>query len=271
MLLAISNIAWEPEEDAAAGAALLAAGVSALEIAPTKIWRAPLEATEREVRAYGAALAGRGFTPVALQALLFGHPELTIFENAHTRAHTEEYLAGMLQLAAWLGARVLVFGSPKNRRRNGLPLEEAVAIACGFFRRLGDRAAALGVQLAIEPNPAEYGCDFIRTLSEGAELVRLVGSPGFRLHADASAMILNGEEASAALAGSFDCLAHFHISDPFLGVPGPHAREHRSFARELRALGYPGYASIEMRSGVRASNLEAIQAALEFARQIYSD
>jgi D-psicose/D-tagatose/L-ribulose 3-epimerase len=167
--------------------------------------------------------------------------------------------------------RVLVFGSPKNRQRGALALDEALEIACEFFRRLGVRAAGLGVQLCIEPNPADYGCDFIRTLREGAELVRRVDSPGFRLHADSSAMILNGEDAAVDLAAAFDCLAHFHISDPFLDPPSRHAERHRSFARQLRALGYAGYVSIEMRSGAGTSNLEAVRTALAFARRTYFD
>src|SRR5262245_32244396 len=77
MRLAISNLAWPGEADESAAAVLVDCGAQGVEIAPTKVWTRPLEATASERRAYRAAWERRGIQVVALQALLFGRPELT--------------------------------------------------------------------------------------------------------------------------------------------------------------------------------------------------
>ena len=48
-------------------------------------------------------------------------------------------------LGGWLGARALVFGSPRNRSVGGVAPEQVNAIAMPFFRRLGAIARLHGV------------------------------------------------------------------------------------------------------------------------------
>lgn len=269
MKLAISNIAWERSEDEAVRGILAETGVRAIEIAPTKIWPDPSDVSSDEALRYRKEWSSRGFQLIAMQALLFGRPEMTIFESAERRSATRGYLHKMMELAARLGIRALVFGSPKNRLAGSIPKAEAQRVAIEFFHGLGEDAARLGVQLCIEPNPAQYGCDFVRTVQEGVSLVDAVDSAGFHLHVDSSALILNEENVEAALAVGLGCMSHFHISDPYLAIPGTYERIHEKIAAQLRTLGYRGFASIEMRSGQTAPNTEAVQHALGFARRIY--
>ena len=155
MRLAASSIAWPEGQDAAAADLLLAHGATAVELAPGKIWPSPLESTARQRRDHRRFWESRGLPAVAMQALLFGRPELTIFDDADTRTRTADYLAGVIDLAADLGVGALVFGSPRNRARGRTPEAEAWSVAVDFFGRLGDRAAARGVWFCIggEPGP----------------------------------------------------------------------------------------------------------------------
>src|SRR5205823_8379380 len=86
MKLAVSNLAWPVESDPAAADLLSRHGIRAIEIAPTKIWPRPAEATEGDVVAYRSFWERRGFQIMALQALLFGRPDLMFFGDADTRA-----------------------------------------------------------------------------------------------------------------------------------------------------------------------------------------
>src|SRR4051812_46579534 len=113
MRLAISNIAWPSGDDAVVAPLLVEHGAEGVELAPTKVWPRPLEASAAEVRAYRAWWERRGLRLVALQALLFGRPDLTLFGDPATRRRTVDYLKGMISLAAALGAGPLVFGAPR--------------------------------------------------------------------------------------------------------------------------------------------------------------
>ena len=145
MEFALSNIAWEPSEDEAVREVLTAAGVSAIEVAPTKTWSDPSTVPAAEARRFRNEWESRGFRLVAMQALLFGHPEMTLFENEERRTLTYNYLLKIMELAARLGVKPMVFGSPKNRLAGSLPKSEALSIAAGFFHIVGEAAAKLGV------------------------------------------------------------------------------------------------------------------------------
>ena len=65
MKLAVSSIAWEPEEDESVAETLMELGVEGVEVAPTKIWPQPLRATDREIEAYRNFWESRGIRIVA--------------------------------------------------------------------------------------------------------------------------------------------------------------------------------------------------------------
>jgi sugar phosphate isomerase/epimerase len=269
MRLCVSNIAWDVGEDSAIRDTLRAHGVEGVEVAPTKIWPNPIQASDQDLSRYRGFWEAQSMSIPALQSLLFGRPELKIFDDQQTREQTLAYLTRIMTLGAKLGATALVFGSPKNRATGTLAAERVREIAVEFFRRAGEAAYLSGTQLAIEPNPPDYGCDFIRTVREGADFVRRVDHPGFRLHVDASAMILNGEDLEAAIEEAAGWMIHFHISDPQLDVLGRRPEEHRRMARALRRIGWKKWISIEMRGGQIQSNQVAVERALQFAKEIY--
>jgi sugar phosphate isomerase/epimerase len=244
MRLAVSNIAWPAGSDAAAADLLRRHGVPAVEVAPTKVWPQPADVTEAEAMAYRSWWERRGMAIVALQALLFGQPGLTLFDRAATTERTLDYLGRIIRLAGWLGAGALVFGSPKNRLAAGKPAAEVWSTALGLFRRLGAVAERHRTVFCIEPNPPEYGCDWVTRVAEGAALVAEVGHPGFGLHLDAGGMMLAGDN----LAGLGPVRpGHFHISEPHLGPTGTCGAPHTAFAEELRRIHYDRWHSIEMR------------------------
>ena len=248
MKLAVSNLAWPRAKDAAIVDLLIELGIGGIEIAPTKIWPNPLAATDAEIDEYRRFWNERGIAIVAAQALLFGKPELTIFESASTREQTLEYLAGIVRVCARLGAGALVFGSPKNRRVGPLPPEEASRIAVEFFTRLGEIAANAGTCVVLEANPEVYGADFITNATEAIALVERVNHPGFQLHLDTGCMSLAGDSIPATFDRAFPLLRHFHVSEPNLAAPGSSGTvDHETFAEQLRERDYAGWISLEMR------------------------
>lgn len=262
--LAVSNIAWSPEEDEAALDLLRDEGVALIEVAPPRIWKDPSAAKEPEVRAWAQALRDRGLAVSSFQALLFGRPDLLLFGSAEARSACLEYLKAIADLAGWCGAGPLVFGSPKNRARGGRTHAEAFKIAREFFSELGDHCRSRGCAVVLEANPADYGCDFIQTLAEAEDLVGFVGNPGFGLHLDTGGLSLSGEALSAAVVPR---LAHVHASQPNLADFASPDAVHRIAARALQAGGYAGVVAIEMRRPERG--LEGVREAIRHVRGLY--
>ncbi len=247
MKLTISNIAWTDEVDAEVLALLPGAGVHAVEIAPTRIW-SDWEFSAAEVAAYRAELLAKGLVCSSLQAILFKKPDLKLFGTRDQRADLVTHLKQVADLAAAMGAGPMVFGAPKNRDRGDLDDKTAFAQAAEVFAEVGEYCHTKGVCLCLEPNPVAYGCNFITNSRSGADLVRQVNSPGFRLHLDAAGMHLAGEDVSQALEQAADVLAHVHISEPNLGSFQNPLVAHAEIAKTLRSLDWNQWISIEMRA-----------------------
>jgi D-psicose/D-tagatose/L-ribulose 3-epimerase len=266
--LAISNIAWEPVDDGAVAAVLRDGGFGGVEIAPTTRWARPLEVSSGELADYRDWWRAQGLNIVALQALLFGRGDLQLFGTEAQRTDMLDYLEGIAALGGALGARALVFGSPKNRQRGALPNDEAMNVAVDFFRRAGTTMEAHGVRLCIEPNPPEYGCDFITTTADAVALVERVDHPGIALQGDLGAITIAGDPTGPVIRGAARLIAHFHASEPQLVETGTGGSDHAAAARALADAGYEGSISIEMKKAPGA-RVDAIARAVRLVRAAY--
>ena len=267
MRIAFSNIAWDPPEQADILPILSSAGVTGIEIAPTKCWPGWIGATPEAVRQTENLFAEAGFTIPSMQAILFGRPDLKVFGSEVERIAFLRHIEDVANIAEGLGARTLVFGSPSNRDPGDLAPDEAMKAAVSTLRVAGDICARHGVWLGIEANPAVYGCKFITRWFEAAELVRQCDSPGIRLHLDAACTVLAGDGLAEAVAETSDILAHVHISEPYLGPMDSPAVDHGAFAGALKNAGYFGWCAVEMRRA--ADPVSAIRKAAALARSFY--
>lgn len=262
MRLAASCLAWGPEEAAEAAALLRAHGAEGVELAPTALWGSWDVAWEA---AMPTALAG--FATPAMQSLLFGLPEHRLFAGAEAAARLEAHLLRLFALAARFGARALVFGAPRNRQRGALPLPEARREFAGFLARVCPAAAAAGLVLCLEANPAAFGCDFVTGTEELLALHAECARPGFGLHLDTGTAAANGEDLAALIRRMGPALDHVHVSEPGLAplaTPGPH---HAAIGAALREVGYARWVSLEMLRGPRG--LADLDQALGVLRAAY--
>jgi D-psicose/D-tagatose/L-ribulose 3-epimerase len=261
-----------PEEDDAVARLLVGEGVTGIEIAPTKWRERPLNASALDVAAFRRTWEDRGLRIVSLQSLLYGRSDLQLFADETQRQAMIDYLRRMIDLGAGLGARTLVFGSPKNRTRGDMAERDASAIAVDTFRQLGGHASERGVLFCLEANPPEYACDFITTTAEAVALCRAVDQRGLRVNADLGGMTLSHDDPGLCVADAAGAIGHFHASEPHLSELGASA-DHRRAAEGLTRIGYPGWVSIEMRNVVpfaSDANVDAIRRAVRLAKAAYA-
>lgn len=270
MQLAVSTIAWDPNQDAEATALLTEMGASAVELAPTKYWPAPCRPCAVELAECRRFWNDRGLRIASLQALLFGMPHLKVFGAGDEQLPTLEYLGQVCRLGAALGAGTLVFGSPRNRDRGDRSEAQAVAEALPFFRALAEAAGRVGVAIGLEPNPPQYGCNFLTTAEAVRQFVAEVGHPNLRVHLDTGILALNEEPPEESIDRCLPWLCSLHISEPYLRAVGSGTVDHRRIGRHLRCVGYVGPMSIEMRAQADAAqNLAAVRQALAVVRDAY--
>lgn len=243
---AFSNIAWAPHDDPGVLDLLRARGITGIEVAPTTVWPNWIGCEPVAAARYRAVLRELGFEIPAMQALLYSRPEARLFDDAG-EVELVRHLEHVAGIAGALGARVAVLGAPRQRDRGSRTWDEALARAVPVLRRAAERFADHGSILCIEPNPRRYGCNFVCTAREGAELVNAVDHAGFGLHLDAAGLFLEGEELRELLPDLRGMLRHFHVSEPELGDFRTPLAPHLDNLRCLDEVAFEGWCSVEMR------------------------
>lgn len=267
MKLAFSNIAWSADEDPSVLEVLRAHHVQGIEVAPTRLWPGWEGATPEAAAAYAQAMREAGFQTPSLQSLLFGRADLQVFGSPEQQAGLIKHLAQVAKLAAAMQAKVLVFGSPKNRDRGELTDGQAMQHAVQFFRQAAQVCADAGVTLGMEANPSYYNCNFVTRWQEAEELVRRCNHPGIGLHLDTACTVLAGDDPVAAVVQVADILVHVHMSEPDLGPFATPRTDHLAVGEALRAAGYTGWCSVEMRR--TSTPLPSIREAAQLAERCY--
>jgi D-psicose/D-tagatose/L-ribulose 3-epimerase len=267
--LAISNIAWDVQEDLAVAKLLGMFAVDAIDVAPGKYFPDPTSAKDADIANVRQWWADHGIEITGMQALLFGTTGLNVFGDSKSQEAMLKHLRAVCRIGASLGATRLVFGSPKNRDRSGLSNVQTLEQAVGFFRRLGDAAKDHGVFVCLEPNPTRYGANFMTTSEETSLVVAAVGHGSIRMQFDTGALTINGESPEAVLECSARLIGHVHASEPDLVPLGDGGTDHQLMHKALSQHLPEHLVSIEMVATRAESHLRSIERALTYAVDCY--
>lgn len=265
MKLAISNIAWAPEDASAVYRMMQEKGVRGLEIAPALAFPSepdPFVPSYEAVSALKAELAYYDIALVSMQSLLFGVTGAELFGDRDARERLNVAIRRAIRLGEMLEIGNLVFGSPTNRRYpDTMSAQDACQQALETFQQLGNEAQAAGTTLAIEPNPAAYNTNFLTTVASAARFVHAADHPAIALNFDVGALIMNDEiDVPGLVEEAGGRVSHVHLSEPQL-APAPADVDHaQNVVNAIMRTGYDRWFSIEMRRP--SGGLAAVDAAL---------
>ena len=240
MKLSVSNIAWVGEQMAEYLDVLQGLGCHGVELAPSCFWPEPIESSQEERKKLVQLIENYNLEVTGFHALLYTRQDLRFFHDRNSLSQLVAYLKQLIVLCGELGGKILVFGSPKNRARNGREYQECLAWAVEGFYDAAQEAERCSVMLCIEPLPPKE-TDFIVNSKEGMDLVRLVDHKNFGLHLDAKAMVEANEDFSTVFGEFGKQIKHFHVGDPGLAPPGSTGLNHQPIGAALKRSGYDGF------------------------------
>lgn len=265
MALSISNIAWNPNLDRSVAELLCKHDVHYIDIAPGKYFNNLMEADTQEILSVKRFWNMRGISIIGMQSLFYGTKGFNIFGESYIVMLS--YLDIICKTASILGARFLTFGSPKNRDRSGLSDSETLDKALSFFYMAGKIAQNHSVVLCLEPNPKEYGANFLTTTKETYNFVKMLNHPCIKLQLDVGALILN-DEKNTVIDICSDMIGHVHISEPQLKPIGTNQDEHLVFSLVIKKL--KSNKTIEMLTADTKDPLKDIEKSLVFVKELYA-
>ena len=260
MKLAISNIAFEAQDDEYFYSLMNKLGFCGLEIAPTRIIpRSPYDNNEIISEFSRRIKAEYGLDIVSMQSIWFGITQ-RIFGTDEERNFLADYTKKAIDFAHSANCKNLVFGCPRNRVIDG---DEQYPVAVEFFRGLGDYAESRGTVVALEANPAIYNTNFINNDTDALKLWKDVSSDGFKINLDIGTVIHNEQDITEL---DFSAISHVHLSEPGLVKPQKRAL-HKQLADMMRKYDYKGYISIEMKKGLDRGEIEQV---MNYAKEVFS-
>jgi D-psicose/D-tagatose/L-ribulose 3-epimerase len=269
MRLAVSNIAWDINQDNLIVDLLGNYSIDAIDIAPGKYFPDFSAASSQDIRRIKAWWGDRGIEITGMQSLLFGTHGLNVFGCEQSRESLLSHLRSVCRIGGELGATRIVFGSPRNRDRSGLDDAEVEAIAIPFFHSLGNIAQEHGVTICLEPNPTCYGSNFMTDSTQTVDVIRKTAHPAIGMQFDTGAIHINQENPEHLLATHAALFKHVHASEPALVPLGDGSTDHRLMSAALEKY-LPGHVvSIEMVATAHEDHLVSIERAIRVAVEHY--
>ncbi len=221
-------------------------GYEGIEIAPFTFGERVTDVDAARRRGIRDTARGAGLQIVGLHWLLAGPSGLHIHSrDAEVRAHTVEYLRALIHFAGDLGAGIMVFGSPAQRRLEAGDEAGAWERTADSFRQVLPDLDSRGVTLCQESLPAPEA-DFILTAAEAARMVELVDHPRFRMMLDMKSMCAESVPPESLIRQFAPLVRHFHANDANRRGPGFGDTDFAPAAEALRETGFKDWVSVEV-------------------------
>lgn len=221
MLIGISAIGWEPEQEEQ----ILSANAGAfnlLEIVPHRVFQQRLDYADL-AKKYREEY---GLWAYSAQALFFGS-DVQSFEDTEA---TQEHLLRVIKLGSFMGIKRFVLGSPALRR--GSP-----ACLMNVLRRMDKILEANDAILCIEPVAKTFGGKYFHTVGEIVNLIDYYNLKNVKTMLDTNNAWLEGDSPKKILGHYLPYIAHVHISDTDNG-PLLNKYEHEQIRAMLGMHGY---------------------------------
>lgn len=167
-------------------------------------------------------------------------------EDERTRSAGVEYLIRCVEATAAMGARQFsgVIYSWHGKRPDDRPEERHWRWSAECLRTVADRAADLGVTVAIEPVNRYETC-LVTTCEQARSLVDRIDRPNVKIHLDTYHMNIEEKSWDAPVRLAGDLLCHVHLCENDRGIPGTGLVDWETLFGALGALRYNGHAALE--------------------------
>lgn len=268
MRLSISNILWDVENDNKIVKILDKKNITCIDIAPTKYQDIVNNFEPEEFIKIKNFWDKHSFQIIGMQSLLFGLPEITMFENENSKTIIIEHLKKIFTIADILEVKFLIFGSPSIRTyKMSDSNKNYYEVAKEFFFEVSEILSKHNSILCIEPNPKEYGCDFINNTIECFEFIDDLNKSNIKAHFDLGSSVMNNENIEQILKKGSKLIKYFHISEPYL-MPLKNEKFHRNISSLVKSHLEIDYISLEINTN-NIKNTNQLQNSIRIANDCY--
>ena len=266
MKISVSNIAWDSIFDESVSSMLFQEQIKYIDLAPTKYVENINELDRTLCKKITDFWLEKNISFLGMQSLFYGKNELNIFDEDNFKnvmSHCEK----LISIASMFKIKVLIFGSPLNRfiknknKNNNL-------IAKNFFNEFSKQIEQTDITLCIEPNPKEYGCNFLTNTIECIDFVKELNLPNVKTNLDLSAVQINNKNLLDVVKYGEKYFGYVHISDPYL-TPLENIIFHENSAKVIKSKLNPEIISLEVNQS-QVTDIKELQNSIKLVKELYS-
>jgi sugar phosphate isomerase/epimerase len=235
MKLALSNFAWDSDENESVFKTLNSIGITNIEGVLTKInqWD---NLTESELIQHKELLQRNNIQMESIQSIFYG-----VDCNNLSEYKTIEHYRKLIEYCKILNVKVMVLGSPSLRKYvNGW-----YDNLSNILKKVDEMLDGTGIQLSIEPNTVSYGGDYFYSLNEIVDFIVRNDFKNIKTMVDTHNIILEGLDPINDLKTYFKHVNHIHISEPNLKKL-TNINFHKDFSEALKEMRYNGVVTYEV-------------------------
>jgi D-psicose/D-tagatose/L-ribulose 3-epimerase len=228
MNIAVSNLAWDSEDNESILKILQEFGIHQIEGVITKIckWE---DLTDDIIINFKNNLLSNNIKIKSLQSIFYG-TDITNLENKDkVIAHVNK----LIEISKLLGVNVLVFGSPNLRKK----IDGYESKLKSIFTKIDDLLEGTNIELSIEPNSQQYGGEFFFTVSEIVLFIKNNNFKNIKTMIDTHNIVLENENPILLFDLYYSYINHIHISEKKL-LPFNDSELHREFSKKIQEKNY---------------------------------
>lgn len=246
MKFSICNDTYADRDCLAAAEHAASAGYHGMELAPSTIWKNPIETSLKEAVQLADQITKTGLEIVGFHWLLTGTQGLHLTHpDTEYQKRLIDYVTHLAEMCSAMGGKVMVWGSPAMRNlEETWDRDEAEKRAIDALHNISQKIAPLNVSLALEPL-AKWETNYWTTADDTYKTIQAVDHPNCQLHLDCKAMADEGEAPADIIRRHRDHFIHFHANDPNLLGPGMGDMDLVPVAEALKSIDYDAWVSVE--------------------------
>ena len=167
--------------------------------------------------------------------------------DAAVRKRSVAYLNDLIDFCADLGGPRMIFGSPKQRNTQGIPVEEAKKYFADGLAAVADHAEKRRVEILIEAL-GKGVTDVVNTLAEASELASRVNHPQVQIMFDFNNTGDETEPFDVLIRKYYKRIGHVHVQEQggkHLGT-GTAVNDYAKAFQTLKDLKYDKWVSLEV-------------------------
>ena len=244
MLNCISNLSWKKKEEKKALEILKKNKIKLLEFAPNLLLNNQF--SNKEIKKVKRKCIKYGLKPYSMQSVLYNVKDAFVFGSKYQNYTFISELKKKIILAKRLGVKIIIFGSPANKKRFNKNTALLDKIFISTFRKISYFCKQNDVNICLEPNPKIYKSEYLLNTKEAIKLIKKINKKNVLLNFDLGASLANKENLEKLVKNNISYIGHVQISVPKLKNLANYKKEIKKFLRVLKIMNYRKAISMEV-------------------------